>query len=234
MSFVSSGAATASISGDFFANVYETCRLYSTTAAYCTAMAGIVIGSIQTTTTSTFVITQEAFLSYGQVAITAGPARAKASVSSCSRSGNKPLAVSASATVSETYRLGIPSQSASTSSILTSPVTGRGPSNGLSTGAKAGIGIGVGVGVLGVMAAGAILFCLRRRRAQSRSLSPATGVDYDIHKPGGPEMQGNMARHELYQPQSQHEMPCGKEAQEMSAYYDGYASSPLGPRHEMP
>lgn len=47
-----------------------------------------------------------------------------------------------------------------------------------------------------------------------------------------PEMEGT-ARYELYQPQVEHELASGKQAQEMSAVYDGYAAAPSGPRYEM-
>lgn len=228
----SSYGSAASFSDPISQSAGETCRLYGTTVAYCTLTALVAVGSNAISSTSSYAITQQALLSYGQVPITAGPAAAQASVSSCAVNGNQPYVTSSS------YAYG-PTSTSSTIGPSHSP-SATGKSTGLSTAAKAGIGAGVGVAVLGAIALIVALIMVRRKRAKDNLASPQEpppSYDFKQAPPGtnAPVMQtdANGQRYELYQPQVKYEMPAGREVQEVPAGYDGWQVNPSGPRYEL-
>ena len=231
MLYTSYGALTSTntLSG-LSQSAAETCHLFGTTLAACTLTAAVMMGSLSVDSTSTYVLTQEALLSYGQVPITAGPARAQASVSSCLANGNTAVASSSpTAPRSSPYNGNIDVTSSSALAGPTSPAS----SSGLSTGAKAGIGAGVGVVAVGAIVLGGVLYCIRRKKARKAAQLPLTYEEKRESRPAEPELDSDGVRYELYQPQVKHEMPVGRETQEMSAAYDGYAKSPTGPRYEL-
>ncbi|KAK3048075.1 hypothetical protein LTR09_010591 [Extremus antarcticus] len=64
MSYTSFGSASSFTIG-VYQSAAETCRLFGTTLAACTATVAIGVGGISKSTTDTYMITQEALLSYG-------------------------------------------------------------------------------------------------------------------------------------------------------------------------
>lgn len=247
MHYTSYGDAGASFSftAPLSQSAAEICQLYGTTLAYCTLTGLVAIGSNAISSTSTYAITQEALLSYGQVPITAGPAKASASVSSCYANGNEAYVSGGQVTPGPTTGTGY-SSFAYSMPYSSAPVTTPGTSNptptptpGLSTAAKAGIGAGVGVVVLGAIALIVALVLVRRRKAKNNMASPhEPPPSYDYKQGAGDgapttQVDSNGQRYELYQPQVKYELPAAREVQEVSAGYDGWQVNPSGPRYEL-
>lgn len=207
-------AVSTTGSGDLNYGVSDKCKLRSTTVAYCTATATVVLGSLSTASTDIFAVTEEGVLGFAQVPITAGPAAALRSVSSCSVSGaatSSPI----SSTPSEKPTV---ASSASTSSTATAGATGA----GLSTGAKAGIGAGAAVGGLALLAAiGALLWYRKRKQRMSPSAQEsnmATVHTYDQPPPS----YSQRGPYEFEQPAAKYEMSARQEVQELPVYHKQY------------
>ena len=220
---VSTSAATSGSSiGRFTERLYETCKLYSTTVAYCTITATVNTGSIAISSTSSFVLSREGDLAYAQVPITAGPAAASASVESCSKiGGGSGVAAVTSASSTLRYPHSSPtSANGGNQKTITSTSTSTAES-GLSTGAIAGIGVGAGAGALaliGLIAFG-VFSCLRRRRPSNRSQVTAESYPSE-HEYYPVEKRGPVpAVYEFEQPSMKHEMPASREVQELGSTY---------------
>lgn len=205
--------------GSLIETLYDTCRLRSTTVAYCSATAAITVGSVSTSTTDVFVVSDEAGLGYAQVPITAGPAAALRSVSSCSVSGE-----ATSNRISSTS-----SQHATVANTASSSSSGASTSTvqaGLSTGAKAGIGVGAGVGAVLVLAGIGALLWLRKRKQRKLATSHEPAV-IDPHDSIASAPKGDYQHaYEFEQPATKHEMPGTREVQELPEdYYKRYELS---------
>lgn len=201
--------------GPLTETLYDTCTLLGTTAANCHATVAVTVAQQSTTSPSTFVITEAVTLGYAQIPITAGPAAALRSVSSCS--ANSGVAPSSTQDTTVTASSGVPSDVSSTQMAYAVPV----PGPGQSTGAKVGIGVGVGVGGAALLVVGGVFLYWRRKRQVSpkshqQSMASAPNLDH-------PQAQSSQqGPYELEQPTIKHEKPVGRQVQELPGQYGSY------------
>jgi hypothetical protein len=122
--------------------------LLGTTAANCHAIVTVTVAGESISSASPYVVTEPASLGYAQIPVTAGPAAALRSVSSCS--ANSGVATSSPVDKTGSVSSGVHSSMSATGE--SSLVTYAG--SGLSTGAKVGIGVGVGIGGAALLVVG--------------------------------------------------------------------------------
>jgi hypothetical protein len=194
----------------------ESCQLHGTTVAYCHAVVSLSIAALSNSLTSSFVLTDQGALGYQQVPITAGPAAALKSVSSCSASGGG--AVSTALTTTSEYVTS--STGRSTNSHSTSSSTGTAaPDSGLSTGVKAGIGAGVGVGCAALLFVGGFILFRQRQKSKARKQAAANTTQNFGHPQLYAQQQG---AYEVAQPAAKYEMAGDREVQELPGYQKTY------------
>ena len=222
MNYISVNSTTTGVAS-------ELCTLHGTTVAYCHAAVSLTLGTLSNSITSSFVLTDQGALGYQQVPITAGPAAALKSVSSCSASGGGAV----STVVTTTSEQPTSATGRATSSKSTSSSTGTGtPHSGLSTGAIAGIGAGIGAAGAVLLVAGGVILFRRRQKAKARERAAANATQIFGHPqqfyPQQPAPYGVEHSAAKYgQPSTQYEMPAGREVQELSG--SGYQKP-----HELP